>query len=128
MNKYGQSAIEAAKLCQQNGHLSPKTAWEQAVTNLFDTSASRKKGCPRNAFLGLCEEGLVRDIPAGNYTGSVKNKRYALRAVSFLRQDARLADDLEHLWKMVMAGEDEPKSHNQQMEVVAALWKQGLIR
>ena len=34
----------------------------------------------RGAFLGLCEEGLVKGIPAGKYSASKDNKQYAVRA------------------------------------------------
>jgi hypothetical protein len=46
--------------------------------------SAQKKGCPRGAFLGLCEEGLVKGIPAGNYTTSKDNKAYAVRAAELL--------------------------------------------
>jgi hypothetical protein len=47
----------------------------------------KKKGCPKGTFLGLCEEGLVKGIPKGNYTKSVKNKKYAIKAVTVLKQN-----------------------------------------
>jgi hypothetical protein len=48
------------------GDISPVARWESAMEKLYPTSeAARKKGCPRGAYLGLCEEGLVKGIPAG---------------------------------------------------------------
>jgi hypothetical protein len=53
------------------------------MEKLYPTSpTSRKKDCPRGAFLGLCEEGLVKGIPAGKYTASKDNKAYAVRAAA----------------------------------------------
>ena len=46
-----------------------------------EATTAQIKGCPKNAFLGLCEEGLVVDIEKGYYTErstSHKNKDYAI--------------------------------------------------
>lgn len=76
--------------------------------------------------MGLCEEGLVVDVPAGTYTGSRDNKGYALRAVQLLREDATLATGAPTaLWDKVVNGQD--KAHNSQMDVVLALWQSRLI-
>jgi hypothetical protein len=103
---------------------SPIEAWERAVTEVFPhRPASQKKGCPRGTFLGLCEDGLIKGIRRGNYTGSEKNKGYALAAVSKLRDNPSLAHDPTQLWAMV-AGKKTP---NHQMDVVISLWNNGLI-
>ena len=45
--------------------VNPVARWEEAMKRLYLTSpTARKKGCPRGAFLGLCEEGLFRRILA----------------------------------------------------------------
>jgi len=85
----------------------------------------RDKGCPKGAFLGLCEEGLVRGIPRGLYTQSRKNKEYAVRAVRLLKEGQYAPKDPFVLWSRVMAG--DPKNYNQQMDVVLALWENGYI-
>lgn len=37
--------------------------YEKAVEEVFPNSkSSQEKSCPKNAFLGLCEEGLVKGI------------------------------------------------------------------
>jgi hypothetical protein len=127
MNKYAQAALETAKLCSQNKQISPRIAWEQVTSHIFGKgTSSQKKGCPRDAFLGLCEEGLVKDIPAGNYCDSSKNKRYALSAIALLKQDSTISNQPPLLlWKRVMKGEQ--KVHNSQMDVVSALWNSNLL-
>ena len=77
------------------------------------------------AFLGLCEEGLVKGIPPGDYTKSVKNKQYAIDAVRLLRLDPTLAGSKKLLWQEAI-GERRIK-HNQQMDVVVMLWERGLL-
>jgi hypothetical protein len=125
MNKYGQAAIKAVKLIENNQATSPLVAWINASTEIFGKgSEAQKKGCPRGAFIGLCEAGLVRGIPHGIYaerSNSQKNKGYAIRSVELLRVNPALADDKMALWKAVMNG--EVKQHNSQMDVVVALWE-----
>ena len=92
-------------------------------------SASRDKSCPRNAFLGLAEDGLIVGVPSGQYTRSKLNKRYATRAVCLLRQKPYLANTSSELWRLVMSAEhDRNKTHNNQMDVVTALWAAGDIQ
>ena len=126
MNKYGKSAVKAARMMSAGSASSPQDAWERATSEIFGKGTpSQKKGCPKGAFLGLCEEGYVKGVPPGNYTNSTKNKRYALQAVKILRGNPVISKDPKSLWALVMQG--EPKSHNSQMDVVAALWRKGLI-
>lgn len=60
MNSYGQSAVHAVRAYAALSE-SPQDAWNRATSDIFGVNtSSQRKGCPRNAFLGLCEEGLVR--------------------------------------------------------------------
>ncbi|HHI02262.1 MAG TPA: hypothetical protein ENL22_01920, partial [candidate division Zixibacteria bacterium] len=62
---YGKVAIAAAELAKKNKNITPRKAWEKVVGNYTTSEASRKKSCPQNAFLGLCEEGMIKDIDKG---------------------------------------------------------------
>lgn len=77
--------------------------------------------------MGLCEEGLVRGVPKGNYTykSNSLNKAYAVEAVKLLKANPELAKDRNSLWQEVMQG--AKKSHNSQMDVVLALWENGFL-
>ena len=123
-NRYGEAALLAARGNSAAG-VDPVVRWESAMQKLYPTSpVARKKGCPRGAFLGLCEEGLVKGIPAGRYTASKDNKGYAVRAAELLiegKQDWSTSS----LWRAVT--DDPEKTHNSQMDVVMALWKNDLI-
>ena len=123
-NRYGEAALMAARQ-QTSTNISPVFLWESAMESLYPTSvAARKKGCPRGAFLGLCEEGLVKGIPAGDYTASKENKAYAVRAAALLAE-GKQSWSTSTLWQTVT--DDLGKTHNSQMDVVLALWKNGLI-
>lgn len=133
MNKYGQTALRAVEL-MRSGLRSPQTAWEQAAAQIFpDSASSRIKSCPKAAFLGLCNAGLVDFLPWPTQisgTDSV-NARYACDAVELLRAEPNWAAATSSaIWKEVMRrlGADQTKRANGQMDVVLALWTNGLIR
>ncbi len=123
-NRYGEAALLATRP-GSSVDISPVARWESAMERLYPTSpAARKKGCPRGAFLGLCEEGLVRGIPPGRYTSSRDNKAYAVRAAALLAE-GKQSWSTSTLWRAVT--DDPEKTHNSQMDVVMALWKNDLI-
>src|ERR1700680_1962299 len=123
-NRYGEAALLAVRMETFGKALSPLERWNDAVQKLYPTSpTAQRKGSPRNAFLSLCEAGLVKGIPAGQYAPSNKHKAYATRAVSLLA--AGTHKTVNALWAEVTDG--EPIAHNSQMDVVLALWKNDLI-
>ena len=125
MNKYAKAAIEAVKLLEDDTCSNSMEAWEQSTSNLFGQGThSQVKGCPRGAFLGLCEEGLVNGVKPGNYCKSIKNKAYAVNAVKLLKKNPELAVNKSKLWYKSVG---EPKAHSSQMDIVIALWEKGLI-
>ncbi|WP_433973608.1 DUF6979 family protein [Tunturiibacter lichenicola] len=123
-NKYGEAALIAARMDTHGKVISPAARWEHATAKLYPTSPSaQRKGGPRFAFLSLCEAGLIKGIPAGQYAPSNKHKAYALRAIGLL--NAGTHKTVTTLWAEVTDGEDI--DHNSQMDVVLALWKNDLI-
>lgn len=126
MGKHGRSAVDAVESFHIGVGKSPGEAWSRAVARLFPKSpSSRDRDCPMSAFLGLCEEGLVKGIPPGDYTESVKNKQYAVDAVRLLRLHPTLAGDKMLLWQRVLR--KRTIVHNDQMDVVTSLWERGLL-
>lgn len=126
MKPYGIAAITAAHECVRN-RLNPVTAWADTVQKQFpEKKASREKGCPRGAFLGLCEKGFVRGVPPGDYLRRKPNlnAQYAVEALEFLWDKPSLANDAKELWQRI---ESAPEAHNGQMDVVVALWEEDLV-
>jgi hypothetical protein len=122
-NRYGEAAILAAQ--QGASGSNPMARWESALEKLYPTSpVARKKNGPRGAFLGLCEEGLVKDIPPGDYSSSKTDKAYAVRAAALLKEAAQHWSK-SALWHEVTG--HAPKQENGQIDVVLALWNNGLI-
>ena len=84
---YGEVAVKAVELVVSRSIKNPIYAWEQAASNILKHKTSKEKGCPKAAFLGLCEEGFVKGVHCGDYTSSKENKRYALKAVQILKKN-----------------------------------------
>jgi hypothetical protein len=123
-NRYGEAALMAVQMELHGKELTPAQRWQDVVRRLYPTSVSaQKKAGPRGAFLGLCEAGLVKGIPAGDYASGNRNKDYAVAAVALLR--AGTHKSVTQLWAAVTDGDGTV--HNSQMDVVLALWKNGLI-
>jgi hypothetical protein len=109
MGQYGQVAIKAAQYIADGEK--PRAAWEIASCEVFTPgSAMQKKGCPRNAFLGL-------------YGDTGYNARYAQTALKILKDNPGKAYTEAELWNLVIPG----KAYNQQMDVVLSLFNAGLI-
>lgn len=132
MGKYGDTAIRVTELLRE-GYGSAEDAWRDVAEKVFANAPdARKKGCPRETFLGLCQAGLIAGVPASSCRkeDSRQNRLYAVMAVKLLKANPSLADGSKaELWRRVMkeSGEDPNKEPNRQMEVVLALWANGLI-
>ncbi|QXP65785.1 hypothetical protein [Polaribacter sp. AHE13PA] len=122
MNKYGQTAIKAVKNYKRSYSITE--VYIRAAKEIFETKSSQEKGCPKGTFLGLCEAGLVKGIPKGTYTKSIKNKEYALQAIEILKWADNKTYTPKELWAELNLGD---KRSNSQMDVVLALWNEGLI-
>jgi hypothetical protein len=117
-NRYGEAALMAVRMELYGKALTPAERWQDAVAKLYPTTpVGQKKSGPRGAFLGLCEAGLVK----GNYAPAGRNKDYAVEAVRLLK--AGTHKTVSQLWSAVGDGAE----HGAQMDVVLALWKNGLI-
>jgi hypothetical protein len=131
MAKYGTTAVRAVERMQRG--VPADAAWKSVADELFpDAPDARCKSCPREAFLGLCEAGLVQGVARKSRMEPVEspNRKYAVTAIRLLEADPDLARGSKiGLWRRVMAelGEDPGKKHNQQIDVVLSLWEAGLI-
>ena len=125
MSKYAQAAVETVRKNQGKSSLDMRQEWDKTMMEYYPTKKpSREKGCPRNAFLGLSEAGLIMGIPTGDYgvkLGNV-NKRYAVDAVALLQAGSE--PDKKQLWAAVT---DANKKPNHQMDIVLALLHEGML-
>ncbi|MFC3722288.1 DUF6979 family protein [Neoaquamicrobium sediminum] len=127
MGSYGNVAVRAARSLETGAHLSPSDAWKDAAICEYPTqAASRKKACPRGAFIGLCEADLIRGATSTKLHSPSRNGEYAVAAANVLRDNPHLATDKKALW--LIACPDQPKRPNNQMDVVIALYNAGLLQ
>ncbi len=122
-NKFGEAALLAARL-EVPATVTAEQRWDTAVRQVYpEKPYLQKKTAPRAAFLGLCEQGLVKGIPAAATAASDRNRSAAVAAVALLQAGTHRT--VPALWSAVSDSEETP--HNAQMDVVLALWKNGLI-
>lgn len=120
---YGLITLNAVELIKQQ--LSPAEAWSRAVTG-------KEKGCPKSAFLGLCQFGWVKDVRPGDYLSARAlngpNKDYAIRAAQLVLANPKTDYTPHHLWTLSTVDLiQSAANHNQQMNVVLALKEAGLL-
>lgn len=85
MTNYNEYGVIATKSAKAKGN--PEDNWKTEVKKVFpDSISSQKKSCPKSAFLGLCEIGLVKEIPEVKYTKSIDSKAYAVKAIAILKK------------------------------------------
>ncbi len=121
MSKYSEIALHAVDLVHQKRVSDPVDAWSEAAMLFYPNNKSlREKNCPKSSFLGLCEEGRIKNVKVGSYSKSKLNKSYALKALSMLEINPNLSE--KELWENIST-----KQYNQQMHVVLALFKANLI-
>jgi hypothetical protein len=127
-NKYGEAALIAARLDVPE-RVTAAERWDVAVRQLYpEKPYMQKKSAPKAVFLALCEAGVVKGVAGSRLPGvgaptSNRNAAYALRAVELLRAGTHRT--VTALWAELTEGEELP--HAAQMDVVLALWKNGLI-
>ena len=114
----------AARMETYGKSMTPAERWQESVKKLYPiTPAGQKKSAPRAAFLGLCEAGFIKGISPTPATPANKSKTYATEAAALLL--AGTHKTVSQLWNAVTGDQEIP--HAFQMDVVVALWKNGLI-
>ena len=128
MGKWGEVILRTLKIIKVKKDIPIIEAWKKSALEIFgQASKSRKRGCPRAAFLGLCEEGLIKGFPPGNYTNAIKNKEYALKAVELLKKEHHGINSAETLSIVLKDHLNLKKRLNAQMDVIYTLWENGYL-
>jgi hypothetical protein len=122
MSEFGKAAVKAERKRLPSKKLTPVEAWSWAIEQSSLSDSSKKKCCPRLAYVGVCElkDG---DAPDGNM-----NKSYAREAVNILNSGIKPASAMD-LWRQVLTDLklDTDLTHNSQMTVVLAMKDAGLL-
>ena len=125
MGIYGRAAITAARMLEQGTPSNPEAAWTRAIRRETKNYESRRKTCPREAFLGLCAAGLIPGCEARPSLFRSSNGDYAVRMVKAIRADPQVLTDRNRLWRSAVGSAE--KEENGQIDVVVSLWREGMI-
>ena len=125
MGIYGKAAITAARMLEQDTPSKPEAAWARAIRRETKSPDSRRKRCPRGAFLGLCAAGLIPGCEARPSLFRSSNGDYAVRMVKAIRADPQVLTDRKRLWRSAVRS--AKKKENGQIDVVVSLWREGII-
>lgn len=125
--QYERAAVKAVQLLKSGDFEGPRRAWDSAIWGETDSGNSADKGCPRGAFLGLCEAGRVKGVPSGDYcrSGKKRNKNHTLKVLELLEEKyhGQELPEKTKLWSEAV----ENVPHNGQLDVLYGLWKEELI-
>jgi len=132
MNNFGECAVLAANILRTTEDIGPTDAWAMAARRIFPNSmSSQKKVCPKKAFEGLCEGRKIKEIDEDKifHARASKNGDYAVEGLKILSFNPALASNPRQLLKQVLKNLncDEGKAANGQMEVVIALFNEGVL-
>ncbi len=125
MGMYGRAAITAAGMLKQGSPSNQEAAWDRSIARETKSSESRRKSCPRGAFLELCSAGVIEGCQAQRSLSLGANGEYAIRILKAIRADEELVSDRERLWSTAVRR--AKKRENGQVDVVVSLWNEGLI-
>ena len=126
MGNYGRVAVTAVNLIHNN-NLTPRNAWQQALQQLHIND----KPCPKTAFLGLAEAGMIRGVRSGHYLrqSNLPNKQraIALRNIIFRSYPPRLPIGIKRTIWLRLTG--NTLSNDQGViDVVYTLFRNNLLR
>jgi len=94
MNLYGKTAVKAVELFAYTHDI--KKAWTEAVQEFTNSYSARVKGCPKNAFFGLCYAGKIKGISIQTpQEKESKNAEYAILAIHLLDLLRKYPEDLQ---------------------------------
>jgi hypothetical protein len=128
MGQYGRAAVYATKCFLQGKFSTLRDAWDFAVAQHSDKISSQVKACPREAYLALCDAGLVKGVVArnGGIPTNTVNGQYAVEAYRLLKENPNLASDKEALWDAIP---DRTATYeNGQLDVLLMMYAAGQLK
>lgn len=125
MGNYGKAAVQT--VLNYDNKVDLREQWTNAISKETTSKSSINKGCPKSAFLGLCELGLVKSIPPNDYKAGADNKRHAKELLALAIENPNItATECFRLYQK--SNNDLPKNHNGQADVVISLLEANLIK
>ncbi|MGM3172487.1 DUF6979 family protein [Dickeya lacustris] len=130
MGIYGKTAVAVVSAYDSSNKPDPRECWEYSITLFTNSRDSQRKGCPKSAFLGLCQDGYVKGIPKGDYLPpDSPNKRYAVVAAECVLKEPSRKYSRAELWRIATKDcPDAAENENGQIDVVLTLKDAGLLQ
>ncbi len=97
-----------------------EAVWSASAKEHINSAESRKKGCPKNTFIGLCESGDLKEIKAIKQSDGI-NYQYAKFAIAEWKQYPTITKS--EMWKRIVNKFGKAKGHQGQLDVVQGLAK-----
>ena len=102
-----------------------KNIWEESCIEYGKKDSIVKKGCPKNAFIGILKE-LNLNIQWEEKES--KNAYYSRIGINILKNNRDKKYTKQELWKEILKElKIEKKSHNGQVDVILALWNKNIF-
>ncbi len=120
-NKKENQYFRVAKAAYENivnGKMDAAEAWHAAAEKNIDSPESRKKPCPRNTFIGLCESGDLKDVKATKQSESI-NYLYAKFAIAEWKNKSSISKTV--MWSKQFP--DGAINHQGQLDVLKGIWQ-----
>jgi len=131
MTNYEAITLKAVKILSEKQTSSFEEVWKKSGKELDLEESIWKKGCPKNAFIGVCEMGLIKGIQGIPNVELSKNGKYAVTALRLIIKNPQLYTNMSgpDLWREVLkeCHLETSKNYNQQMAVVLTLWNNNKI-
>ena len=130
--KVGGIAIRAHAIAARG--VSPTDAWIESLEETYSSSQLQNQlqhSCPKWTFGVLCNQGVLRDVPAGSCEASDRTRsgEFTLRALELIREDRSLLVDKRELKRRVFGSPGSPgyRTPNHEVEVLLGLWQAELL-
>ena len=117
-NQYTKVAREAYDSIVDKG-IGFEEAWNTAAGKFITSPSGRIKGCPKAAFIGLCESGDLRGI-VGTRQSNSKNYKYAKFASKEWKKDNGVSK--KEMWNRVQRKFAVTASHQGQLDVIIGIY------
>ena len=130
--KIGRIAVEAQRLAATGTH--PLDAWTEVLRRTYagkQLENQLQHTCPKWAFSGLCNRGVVAGVSPGSCEEAVtKNSaEFALRALELVSKDGALLHNKRELRRRVFGIPQSPgyRQPNGEVDVLLGLWEARLV-
>lgn len=122
MGIYGKATVQT--VLNYDDKVNLREQWTNAISK---ETTSKSSIDTKSAFLGLCEFGVVKNIPSNNYKAGIANKHHAKELLALAIENPNITA-IECFRLYQKNNDDLPKNHNGQADVVISLLEANLIR